>query len=168
MPTLSDLPREVIASSRSRVAPTGTLRLIGLLALQDPPREDSKSLVASLNKFGIRVAMVTGDGLATARAVAAQVGISGRACSSQDLRENIARTLDCAVFAGVFPEDKFQLVRALQQAGHVVGMTGDGVNDAPALKQAEVGIAVAAATDVAKASASLVLTNPGLTHLGGC
>ena len=143
--------------------PEGAIRLIGLLALQDLPREDSKSLVASLNKMGVRVAMVTGDGLVTARAVAAQVGIAGRACSSQDLRENIEQTLDCAVFAGVFPEDKFRLVRALQQAGHVVGMTGDGVNDAPALKQVEVGIAVASATDVAKASASLVLTNPGLS-----
>jgi H+-transporting ATPase len=143
--------------------PADAIRLIGLLALQDPPREDSKSLVASLNKLGVRVAMVTGDALATARAVAAQVGIAGRACSSQELRENIEQALDCAVFAGVFPEDKFHLVRALQQAGHVVGMTGDGVNDAPALKQAEVGIAVASATDVAKASASLVLTNPGLT-----
>jgi len=139
------------------------IRLIGLLALQDPPRGDSKSLVTSLNKLGVRVAMVTGNGLATARAVAAQVGIAGRAYSSQELRDNIDQALDCAVFAGVFPEDKFHLVRALQQAGHVVGMTGDGVNDAPALRQAEVGIAVASATDVAKASASLVLTNPGLT-----
>ena len=143
--------------------PEGAIRLVGLLALQDPPREDSKSLVASLNKLGVRVAMVTGDGIATARAVAEQVGIAGRACSAHDLRENIDRSLDCAVFAGVFPEDKFHLVRALQQAGHIVGMTGDGVNDAPALKQAEVGIAVANATDVAKASASLVLTNPGLS-----
>ena len=141
----------------------GAIRLVGLLALQDPPSEDSKSLVASLNKLGVRVAMVTGDGIATARAVAAQVGIAGRACSAQDLRKDIDQALDCAVFAGVFPEDKFHLVRALQQAGHIVGMTGDGVNDAPALKQAEVGIAVANATDVAKASASLVLTNPGLT-----
>ena len=143
--------------------PEGEIRLIGLLALQDPPREDSKSLVASLNKLGVRVAMVTGDGITTAQAVATQVGIAGRACSAQDLRKNIDQTLDCAIFAGVFPEDKFRLVRALQQAGHIVGMTGDGVNDAPALKQAEVGIAVANATDVAKASASLVLTNPGLT-----
>jgi H+-transporting ATPase len=141
----------------------GAVRLIGLLAFQDPPRDDSKSLVTSLNKLGVRVAMVTGDGLATARAVAAQVGIVGPACSSQDLRENIGQALDCSVFAGVFPEDKFHLVLALQQAGRVVGMTGDGVNDAPALKQAEVGIAVASATDVARASASLVLTNPGLT-----
>ena len=163
-----DIDVERLAAGGYRVlavagGPEGAIRLIGLLALQDLPREDSKSLVASLNRMGVRVAMVTGDGLVTARAVAAQVGIAGRACSSQDLRENIDQTLDCAVFAGVFPEDKFRLVRALQQAGHVVGMTGDGVNDAPALKQAEVGIAVASATDVAKASASLVLTNPGLT-----
>ncbi len=143
--------------------PQGAIRLVGLLALQDPPREDSRSLVASLNKLGVRVAMVTGDGIATARAVAAQVGIAGRACSAQDFRRSIHQALDCAVFAGVFPEDKFHLVEALQQAGHIVGMTGDGVNDAPALKQAEVGIAVANATDVAKASASLVLTNPGLS-----
>jgi len=143
----------------------GDLRMVGLLALQDLPRADSKAVVAGLNKLGVRVAMVTGDALATAQAVAAQVGIEGRACSSQELRGEIAQTLDCAVFAGVFPEDKFRLVRALQQAGHVVGMTGDGVNDAPALKQAEVGIAVASATDVAKASASLVLTTPGLTNV---
>jgi H+-transporting ATPase len=143
--------------------PEGAIRLVGLLALQDPPRADSKALVASLTKLGVRVAMVTGDGVATAEAVAAQVGIAGRTCSASDLRGNIDQALDCAVFVGVFPEDKFHLVRALQQAGHIVGMTGDGVNDAPALKQAEVGIAVASATDVAKASASLVLTNPGLT-----
>ncbi len=140
-----------------------TLHLIGLLALADPPRADSRAVVARLNELGVRVAMVTGDGLATARAVAAEVGIVGRSCSATDLHEQIEQSLDCAVFAGVFPEDKFQLVRALQRNGHVVGMTGDGVNDAPALKQAEVGIAVATATDVAKASASLVLTRGGLT-----
>jgi len=139
------------------------LRLAGLLALQDPPRPDSKALVQRLGELGVRVLMVTGDGLATARAVASEVGIGGEACSSPELRGDLGRALQCNVFAGVFPEDKFRLVAALQQAGHIVGMTGDGVNDAPALKQAEVGIAVANATDVAKASASLVLTNPGLT-----
>jgi H+-transporting ATPase len=143
--------------------PEGAVRLVGLLAFQDPPRDDSGSLVRSLNQLGVRVVMVTGDGMATARAIAAQVEIRGRVCSSRELRENLDRSLDCGVFAGVFPEDKFHVVRALQQAGHVVGMTGDGVNDAPALKQAEVGIAVSNATDVAKASASLVLTHPGLT-----
>jgi H+-transporting ATPase len=161
---------ERLAASGYRVLavaadPEGKLEPIGLLALHDPPREDSGTLVASLNELGVRVVMVTGDGLATARAVASQVGIDGRACLAQDLHGDNDPTLGCGVFAGVFPEDKFHLVRTLQQAGHVVGMTGDGVNDAPALKQAEVGIAVASATDVAKASASLVLTNPGLTDI---
>ncbi len=144
----------------------GALRLAGLVALQDPPREDSRSLVQSLRELGVRVIMVTGDGLATARAVAAKVGIGDRACPPETLRGEIGnKVLDCDVFAGVYPEDKFRLVQAVQHAGHVSGMTGDGVNDAPALKQAEVGIAVANATDVAKAAASMVLTNPGLTDV---
>lgn len=142
------------------------LELIGLIALHDPPREDSKALVQNLREMGVRVLMVTGDGLATARTVAAAVGIGGRACPPETLRGEIGDPiLDCGVFGRVLPEDKFRLVQALQHAGHIVGMTGDGVNDAPALKQAEVGIAVANATDVAKASASLVLTNPGLTDV---
>ncbi len=161
----SDVERLASGGYRVLAVAGGTedeMKLLGLLAFQDLPREDSRSVVASLNRLGVRVLMVTGDTLVTARAVAAQVGIEGRACSAQDLHDRFERSLDCAVFAGVFPHDKFGLVRALQAAGHVVGMTGDGVNDAPALKQAEVGIAVASATDVAKASASLVLTNPGL------
>jgi H+-transporting ATPase len=94
------------------------------------------------------------------------VGITGEACSSERLREDTAKAAaDCGIFGGVFPEDKYRLVQALQNAGHVSGMTGDGVNDAPALRQAEVGIAVANATDVAKAAASIVLTNPGLTDV---
>jgi H+-transporting ATPase len=145
--------------------PAEALRLAGLLALEDPPRADSAGVIRSLRGLGVRVLMITGDTPATARAVAAQVGIGGDACSAAELRQNVERALGCAIFAGVFPEDKFRLVRALQEAGHVVGMTGDGVNDAPALKQAEVGIAVASATDVAKAAASLVLTNPGLTDI---
>jgi H+-transporting ATPase len=141
------------------------LRLVGLLGFQDPPRSDSKDLVEKLKGLGVRVVMVTGDGLSTARAVAAQVGIDGRACSAADLHDEAKASIEeCGVFAGVFPEDKFHLVRRLQLAGHVVGMTGDGVNDAPALKEAEVGIAVSSATDVAKASASIVLTTPGLTN----
>lgn len=139
------------------------VRLVGLVALEDPPRPDSEALVQSLRELGVRVVMVTGDGLATARTVAAQVGIGGRACPRERLEFAIGdQVADCDVFARVYPEDKFRLVQALQHAGHVVGMTGDGVNDAPALKQAEVGIAVASATDVAKAAASMVLTNPGL------
>ena len=139
------------------------LELAGLVALQDPPRQDARRMVQSLRALGVRVLMVTGDGLATARAVAAAVGIGGRACTAQALRGDAGRRVpDFDVYSRALPEDKFHLVDSLQRAGHVVGMTGDGVNDAPALKQAEVGIAVANATDVAKASASLVLTNPGL------
>ncbi len=139
------------------------LAIAGFLALLDPPRDDSAGLIANLQQLGVRVLMITGDGAATAGTVAKQVGITGAACSEERLRADPERAaLECDVFAGVFPEDKFRLVQALQHAGHIVGMTGDGVNDAPALKQAEVGVAVANATDVAKAAASIVLTNPGL------
>lgn len=139
------------------------LQLVGLLGFEDPVREDSKSLVQNLKSLGVRVIMVTGDGPATARSVSVEVGIGDRIGSAESLRngtEAAAERYD--VFAGVFPEDKFRLVQALQRQGHVVGMTGDGVNDAPALKQAEVGIAVSTATDVAKAAASIVLTESGL------
>ncbi len=143
-----------------------SLRFAGLLALEDPLRPDSREVVDRLRALGVRVLMVTGDELATARTVAAQLGIGARACPPEALRgERDDPARDCDVFARVLPEDKFRLVRSLQRAGQVVGMTGDGVNDAPALKQAEVGIAVANATDVAKAAASLVLTNPGLADM---
>jgi H+-transporting ATPase len=146
--------------------PDDRLSFVGLLALEDPPRDDSKTLIQSLHELGVRVIMITGDGLATARAVATRVGIGGRAVEPKALgKEAAADVLQSDVFAGVYPEDKFHIVQALQEAGTVTGMTGDGVNDAPALKQAEVGIAVANATDVAKAAASLVLTNPGLTDI---
>ena len=146
--------------------PEDNLSFVGLLAFEDPPRDDSKTLIQSLHELGVRVIMITGDGLATARAVATRVGIGGRAVEPKDLeKETAAEVLQSDVFAGVYPEDKFHIVQALQRAGTVTGMTGDGVNDAPALKQAEVGIAVANATDVAKAAASLVLTNPGLTDI---
>jgi H+-transporting ATPase len=139
------------------------IQLVGLIALQDPPRNDSRKLVQSLKALGVRVMMVTGDGLATARAVASQVDIGERACVPETLHTDTGHAIeDCDVFAGVYPEDKFRLVQQLQHSGHVSGMTGDGVNDAPALKQAEVGIAVSNASDVAKAAASMVLTNPGL------
>jgi H+-transporting ATPase len=140
-----------------------TLQFAGLITLQDPPRQDSAALIENLRQLGVRVIMVTGDGQATAQTVAKAVGIGARACPAQMLRDDPGQAISqCDVFAQVFPEDKFHLVQALQRGGHVTGMTGDGVNDAPALKQAEVGIAVANATDVAKAAASLVLTNPGL------
>lgn len=142
------------------------LQLVGLLGLMDTPRPDSQEMIARLNGLGVRVVMVTGDDALTAQAVAAQVGISGQACSADTLNGSAEEKIKaCNIFAGVFPEDKFKLVKLFQKAGQVVGMTGDGVNDAPALKQAEVGIAVASATDVAKAAASLVLTTPGLTSI---
>ncbi|CAB1130028.1 Pirin [Candidatus Hydrogenisulfobacillus filiaventi] len=139
----------------------GPLELIGLLALEDPPRADSATLVHTLQDLGVRVMMLTGDTAPTARAVAEAVGINGPVCEAGVIREG-GDAAGCGVLAGIFPEDKFHVVTALQKAGHVVGMTGDGVNDAPALKAAEVGVAVASATDVAKAAASLVLTRPGL------
>lgn len=142
-----------------------SLKVRGLVSLQDPPRPDSAALVQQLRGLGIRVIMVTGDGLSTARAVARQVGIGERACLAQSLDAH--QTLDptCDVYGEVLPEHKYALVRALQKRGHITGMTGDGVNDAPALKQAQVGIAVSNAVDVAKAAASLTLTRPGLENI---
>jgi H+-transporting ATPase len=162
---------EEMAAGGSRVLAVaagdgGIVRLAGLIALSDPPREDSPALVRSLHDLGVRVVMVTGDGPATAAVVARQVGIGDRVCAPEALKREIgADLLAHDVFAGVLPEEKFRLVMAFQQAEHITGMTGDGVNDAPALKQAEVGIAVATATDVAKAAASLVLTRPGLSNV---
>jgi H+-transporting ATPase len=145
---------------------SGPFQLVGLLGLQDMPRPDSKTLIEELNSLGVRVVMVTGDDALTAKAVAAQVGIIGEPCPGEKLLSiHQEGAPDCSIFAGVFPEDKFRLVQGLQKSGRIVGMTGDGVNDAPALKQAEVGIAVASATDVAKAAASMVLTKEGLSNI---
>ncbi len=138
------------------------LDLVGLVALADPPRSDAADLVRTLRGMGVRVVMLTGDTPATARAVAEKVGIGTRIGERADLSEDPS-SFDG--FAGVYPEDKFQLVHALQEEHHVVGMTGDGVNDAPALRQAEVGVAVLSATDVARAAAKLVLTRPGLSDI---
>jgi H+-transporting ATPase len=143
-----------------------SFELAGLIAFQDLPRKDSKSLIKSLKLLGLKIFMVSGDGLLTSKTIATHVDIGTKACSSQILQNKTPQNLlDCDVFANMFPEDKFRLVQALQRNGHIVGMTGDGVNDAPALKQAEVGIAVANATDIAKAAASIVLTQPGLSGI---
>jgi H+-transporting ATPase len=148
------------------VGPTGgPLALAGLVALADRPRDDSAQLIAQLRGLGIDIKMVTGDTPATARSVARQVGLPERVCTGAELADAPEVAEVCSVFAGVFPADKHTLVTSLQRAGHVVGMTGDGVNDAPALKQAEVGIAVDNAVDVAKAAASMVLTEPGLVDI---
>ncbi len=140
-----------------------SLRLAGLIALEDPPRADSAALVKGLEDLGIRVVMVTGDNAATAGVIAQRIGINGPVAPAGVLDHiDGERPLDYGVYARVFPEHKIRLIRLLQKAGHIVGMTGDGVNDAPALKQADVGIAVASATDVARAAAGVVLTAPGL------
>ena len=143
----------------------GGLQLAGLVALGDPVRSDSAALVAHLGDLGVRVVMVTGDAAPTALAVARDVGIGERVGSVDDLRAQPDADIDFDVMAGVLPADKLALIERAQHAGHVVGMTGDGVNDAPALKRAEVGIAVSTATDVAKSAASLVLTDEGLANV---
>jgi H+-transporting ATPase len=143
------------------VGPPKAMRLAGLIALSDPPREDSAVLVAELHGLGVRTVMVTGDAEITARVVAASIGIKGGVWAKTPLPETI-KADDYALFAGVLPEDKYRLVKALQNTGHIVGMCGDGANDAPALRQAQMGIAVSTATDVAKSSAGIVLTEPGL------
>ena len=162
---------EMLASQGLRVLAiaTGTdstFQVAGLVGLQDPPRPDSVSLISRLKELGIRVVMITGDGLLTAKAIAAKIGIGSRTCSGESLNDSAwTDGKGCEVYAEMLPEEKFKLVQKYQQAGFTVGMTGDGVNDAPALKQAEVGVAVSSATDVAKAAASLVLTSPGLSNL---
>ncbi len=145
-------------------------RLRGLLGLSDPPRDDSAGIIADLNALGITTKMITGDSVAIAREVAGQVGIGDKILGASRLRaadpEAQAQLIaDSDGFTEVFPEDKYRIVRLLQGGGHLVGMTGDGVNDAPALKQAELGTAVSEATDIAKASASIILTQPGLSAI---
>ena len=141
-------------------------RFLGLIGLEDAVRNDSKAVVCAIRDAGVRVVMVTGDNALTAVNVAAQVGIPPRLYPADRLGGHFqGEALDDDIFSGVFPEDKFKLVRAFQQRGNIVGMSGDGVNDAPALRQAEVGVAVANATDVAKAAAAIVLTRPGLSDV---
>lgn len=134
----------------------------GLIALADSPRDDAKESIAKIRQLGIRIIMLTGDTAGTARAIAGQVGIGDRIGT---LKDALSNPLDFDGFANVFPEDKYKIVQALQKLGMVVGMTGDGINDAPALKQADVGIAVSTATDVAKSAARVVLTKPNLSDI---
>ena len=150
----------------------GTPSLLGLVTLVDPPRPDARQLIAALHGLGISVKMLTGDALAVARDIAQGVGLSNiqrmsalKTVNAQPGNETVDLLAGADGFAEVYPEDKFIVVQHLQAAGRVTGMTGDGVNDAPALRQAEVGIAVSTATDVAKGAASVVLTEPGLTNI---
>jgi H+-transporting ATPase len=145
----------------------GAMAVIGLIGLSDPPRADSAPLLGELAALGITPVMITGDTADTAATVARAVGLTGPVCPHGHIPEQ-AGPQDYAVYAGVFPEDKFKLVRAFQRGGHAVGMCGDGANDAPALRQAQMGIAVSSATDVAKSAAGLVLTVPGLRGIVDC
>jgi H+-transporting ATPase len=141
--------------------PPDALVIAGLIALSDPPRDDSAALVTELSELGVRTVMVSGDAHKTAETVAASVGIKGKVWSTTPLPADLDAE-SYSIFAGVLPEDKYQLVKSLQQRGHIVGMCGDGANDAPALRQAQMGIAVSTATDVAKSAAGVVLTEAGL------
>lgn len=150
----------------------GTPVLIGLVSLFDPPRPDARQFIAELRALGVSVKMLTGDALAVARDIAQGVGLVDiRRVSDLKAAGTVAGHKAGDSFAGadgfaeVYPEDKYIVVQHLQAAGHVTGMTGDGVNDAPALRQAEVGIAVSTATDVAKGAASVVLTEAGLSNI---
>ncbi|MGT2455227.1 HAD-IC family P-type ATPase [Cupriavidus basilensis] len=148
------------------------MQLVGLAYLYDAPRPDSRRLIDELRLLGIQVKMLTGDALPVARAIAEALGLGVivrvpdlHAAPSKTVAHEADVTEGVDGFAEVFPEDKFLVVKRLQSAGHVVGMTGDGVNDAPALRQAEVGIAVSGASDVAKGAASAVLTHDGLVNI---
>jgi H+-transporting ATPase len=144
--------------------PPGKMMFVGLIALNDPPRPDSPALLSELSSLGVHTVMVTGDASLTAASVARSIGLDGRVCPPGQVPERVSPD-NFAVYAGVFPEEKFRLVKAFQRDGHAVGMCGDGANDAPALRQAQMGIAVSTATDVAKAAAGIVLTDPGLGRI---
>ncbi|MHB8580830.1 MAG: plasma-membrane proton-efflux P-type ATPase [Ignavibacteriaceae bacterium] len=144
-----------------------TLKLVGLLPLADPPRPDSKSMIEQTRKLGIKPMMLTGDSIDIAKEISNQIGIGNNIIRMTDIKDlsadkQLKIVSECDGFAEIYPEDKYKIVKLLQSGGHIVGMTGDGVNDAPALKQAEMGIAVSNSTDVAKAAASIVLTETGL------
>jgi H+-transporting ATPase len=150
--------------------------LLGLLPLLDPPRPDAKSTIAETKNLGLSVKMVTGDDVAIGSEIAKQLGLGTRLLVASALfaentdPDHIPLDAERAVeradgFGRVFPQHKFEIVKSLQKLGHIVAMTGDGVNDAPALKQADCGVAVSGATDAARSAAALVLTAPGLSTI---
>ena len=141
--------------------PPHSIQLMGLIAISDPPRTDSASLISELHGLGVRTVMITGDAPATAEIVARAVGLDGPVCPPGPIPHGV-KPEDFAVFASILPEGKYDLVKAFQKGGNTVGMCGDGANDAPALRQAQIGIAVSTATDVAKSAAGVVLTEAGL------
>jgi H+-transporting ATPase len=154
----------------ARAEGDGSWQFLGVLPLFDPPRKDAKATIATARQMGVEVKMVTGDALAIAQETAKTLGMGSDILDAAGLGDvkrketaATAKSIEAADgFAQVFPEHKFHIVDVLQKRGHIVGMTGDGVNDAPALKKADCGIAVSGATDAARAAASIVLTTPGL------
>jgi H+-transporting ATPase len=148
----------------------GNWQFAGLIALYDPPREDSAETIKTAQAMGVQVKMVTGDHVAIAKEIAEQVNLGTNILPSSAFLDKSDREAQRVVdgadgFAQVFPEHKYHIVELLQSEGHIVGMTGDGVNDAPALKRADTGIAVAGATDAAKSAAEIVFTKPGLSTI---
>ena len=170
---VGDLSKRGYRTVAVAVSEGGKSSVVGLVALSDSPRPDSRQLIKELHALGVSVKMLTGDALAIAREIAADLGVGSDISRVADLKDLLKADPAAGLkqmeksdgFAEVYPEDKYMIVRSLQAAHHVVGMTGDGVNDAPALKQAEVGIAVNSATDVAKSAASVVLTSGGLSGI---
>ncbi len=145
----------------------GKWELVGVIALYDAPRQDAPMLIKELRSLGIVPKMLTGDNIATAEEVAVEVGIGKNIVDADTIRNKNEKSVEKLIinadgFAEIYPTDKYMIVKALQKHGNIVGMTGDGVNDAPALKQADVGIAVENALDVAKSAATLVLTKSGI------
>jgi len=155
----------------ARADEQGKWKFVGMLPLFDPPREQAKATIASARQMGVDVKMVTGDQIAIARETSKQLGLGTNILDASSLgdtkKQESSQTQEAIEkadgFAQVFPEHKYHIVDVLQQRGHIVGMTGDGVNDAPALKKADCGIAVSGATDAARAAASIVLLAPGLS-----
>jgi H+-transporting ATPase len=155
----------------ARAEGDGKWQLVGVLPLFDPPRDDAKSTIATAQKMGVKVKMVTGDALAIAKETAKKLDMGTNildAGTLGDLTEQVSAAAAESIekadgFAQVFPEHKYHIIEVLQKRGHIVGMTGDGVNDAPALKKADCGIAVSGATDAARAAAAIVLMTPGLS-----
>jgi len=151
-----------------------TWQLVGLISMQDPPRPDAKATIAETEKLGLNVKMVTGDDVAIGDQIAKQLGMGDHLVDASDVFKDgvtsISPDVAAAVeradgFGRVFPQHKYEIVKSLQQRGHIVAMTGDGVNDAPALRQADCGIAVSGATDAARSAAALILTAPGLSTI---
>ncbi len=165
--TFSKKGYRTIAVARSKEDDLNNFQLVGLLPLADPPRPDSKSMIEQAKQLGIKPLMLTGDSINIAKEISNQIGIGINIIRMADIKDlspiqQLKIVSECDGFAEIYPEDKYHIVKLLQSGGHAVGMTGDGVNDAPALKQAEMGIAVNNSTDVAKAAASVVLTEAGI------